>query len=51
MLKDAFSGKKSLKDRWHYLTKPPGWKHDGTGKLSDDLREEWLKSGKTDKNY
>lgn len=51
MLKDAFSGKKSLKDRWHYLTKPPGWKHDGTGKLSDDLREEWLKSAKTDKNY
>ena len=42
MLKDAFTGKKSLKDRWNYLTKPPGWKHDGTGKLSDDLREEWL---------
>lgn len=42
MLKDAFSGKKSLKDRFQYFIKPPGWKHDGTGKLSDDLRQEWL---------
>ncbi|MBU2938753.1 sterol desaturase family protein [Lacinutrix sp. C3R15] len=44
MFKDAFSGKKSLKNRLLYLIKPPGWKHDGTGKLSDDLREEWLNS-------
>lgn len=44
MLKDAFTGKKSLKNRFLYLVKPPGWKHDGTGKLSDDLRQEWLKS-------
>jgi sterol desaturase/sphingolipid hydroxylase (fatty acid hydroxylase superfamily) len=44
MFKDAFSGKKSLKDRWLYLMKPPGWKHDGTGKVSDELREEWLKT-------
>ena len=42
MFKDAFSGKKSFQDRWNYITKPPGWKHDGTGKLSDDLRKEWL---------
>ncbi|WP_418513753.1 sterol desaturase family protein [Corallibacter sp.] len=51
MFKDAFSGKKSLKNRILYLLKPPGWKHDGTGKLSDDLRKEWLKSNPIDKNY
>ncbi|WP_250436810.1 sterol desaturase family protein [Hanstruepera flava] len=43
MLKDTFSGKKSIKNRFLYLIKPPGWKHDGTGKVSDDLRNEWLK--------
>ena len=42
MFKDVFSGKKSFSNRLKYLIKPPGWKHDGTGKLSDDLREEWL---------
>jgi hypothetical protein len=41
MLKDAFSGRKSLKHRLLYLIKPPGWRHDGTGQLSDDLRKEW----------
>ena len=44
MLKDAFTGSKSLKNRILYLFKPPGWKHDGTGKVSDDLRNEWLNS-------
>jgi sterol desaturase/sphingolipid hydroxylase (fatty acid hydroxylase superfamily) len=43
MFKDAFSGRKSLKNRLFYLLKPPGWKHDGTGRVSDDLRREWLK--------
>lgn len=42
MFKDVFSGKKSFSSRLKYFIKPPGWKHDGTGKLSDDLREEWL---------
>ena len=42
LLKDASSGKKSLKNRLLYLIKPPGWKHDGTGKISNDLRNEWL---------
>ena len=42
MLKDAFSGEKSVSNRLKYLIKPPGWKHDGTGKISTDLREEWL---------
>ena len=44
MLKDAFTGTKPLKARWQYLIKPPGWKHDGSGKISSDLRNEWLKT-------
>ncbi|MCF6308484.1 MAG: hypothetical protein L3J09_11075 [Flavobacteriaceae bacterium] len=44
LFKDAFTGKKSLSNRIKYLYKPPGWTHDGTGKLSEDLREEWLKN-------
>ncbi|MDT0559423.1 sterol desaturase family protein [Ichthyenterobacterium sp. W332] len=43
MFKDAFSGRKSLKNRLFYLVKPPGWKHDGSGKISEELREEWLR--------
>ncbi|WP_458626358.1 sterol desaturase family protein [Winogradskyella sp. PC D3.3] len=42
MLKDAFTKHLSLKNRIRYLFKPPGWKHDGSGKLSEDLRNEWL---------
>ncbi|WP_417236176.1 sterol desaturase family protein [Bizionia paragorgiae] len=42
LFKDAFTGRKSLKNRLLYFIKPPGWKHDGTGKLSADLRKEWL---------
>jgi sterol desaturase/sphingolipid hydroxylase (fatty acid hydroxylase superfamily) len=45
MSKDSFTGKKSFKNRLKYLLKPPGWKHDGTGKLSDDLRKEWREKG------
>lgn len=47
MFKDAFSGDKSIKNRVLYLIKPPGWKHDGSGKISDDLRDEWLKAKST----
>lgn len=49
MFKDAFSGSKSIKNRFLYLLKPPGWKHDGTGILSNDLRADWLKK-KANKN-
>jgi len=42
MFKDSFTGRKSISSRLKYLIKPPGWKHDGTGKDSDMLREEWL---------
>ncbi|WP_431134464.1 sterol desaturase family protein [Psychroserpens mesophilus] len=43
MFKDAFSGRQSLKSRLLYFVKPPGWKHDGTGIVSEDLKTEWLK--------
>ena len=48
MCKDALSGRKTLKDRLLYLIKPPGWKHDGTGLISDDLRNDWLKKQQHD---
>lgn len=41
---DAFNGKKSLKHKFLYFIKPPGWKHDGTGKTSNDLKNEWLEA-------
>lgn len=44
MFIDTFTGRKSISNRLKYLIKPPGWKHDGTGKDSDMLREEWLKN-------
>ena len=43
LFKDLIIKNVSLRNRIKYLYKPPGWKHDGTGKLSADLREEWLK--------
>lgn len=43
MFKDVISGRKSIINRLRYLIKPPGWKHDGTGKISNELRNEWLK--------
>jgi sterol desaturase/sphingolipid hydroxylase (fatty acid hydroxylase superfamily) len=42
MFIDSFTGKKSISNRLKYLIKPPGWKHDGTGKDSEMLRKEWL---------
>jgi sterol desaturase/sphingolipid hydroxylase (fatty acid hydroxylase superfamily) len=41
LCKDIFSSKTSLFNKLKYLAKPPGWKHDGTGVLSSDLRKEW----------
>ncbi len=38
LFKDAFSSKTSFVNRLKYFIKPPGWKHDGTGVLSDDIR-------------
>lgn len=44
MFKDAITSKTSLINKVKYLLNPPGWKHDGTGMLASDLREEWEKS-------
>jgi len=42
VFKDAFKAKTSFINKLKYFIKPPGWKHDGSGKLSNDLRKEWL---------
>lgn len=47
LIKDSFTGKKSISSRLKYLFKPPGWKHDGTGIDSDMLRDEWLNNKPT----
>ena len=41
MLKDFFTSKTSFINKFKYLIKPPGWKHDGTSTLASDLRKEW----------
>lgn len=41
LFKDVFTTKTSLKKRLAYFIKPPGWRHDKTGKVSSDLRREW----------
>lgn len=43
MFKDVFMSKISFLNRIKYFMKPPGWKHDGTGVLSEDIRKEWRK--------
>ena len=43
LFKDLITRNLSVTNRIKYLYKPPGLKHDGTGKLSSDLKEEWLK--------
>ena len=42
IFKDFFNSKTTLLNKLKYFIKPPGWKHDGTGMLSNDLRKEWL---------
>jgi sterol desaturase/sphingolipid hydroxylase (fatty acid hydroxylase superfamily) len=44
IFKDFYTSKTTLINRLKYFLKPPGWKHDGTGILSNDLRKEWLKN-------
>lgn len=41
MLSDFFTSKTSIKNKFKYLIKPPGWKHNGNSILSSDLRKEW----------
>jgi len=49
VFKDAFSAKTSFINKLKYFIKPPGWKHDGSGKLSNDLRNNWLSSNTKNK--
>ena len=42
VFKDAFSTKTSFTNKLKYFIKPPGWKHDGSGLMSNDLRKKWL---------
>ncbi|WP_456377411.1 sterol desaturase family protein, partial [Lutibacter sp.] len=46
IFKDVLTSKTSVANRIKYFIKPPGWKHDGTGILSNDLRKEWLKNNR-----
>ena len=46
MLKDFITVKTSLMNRFKYLIKPPGWRHDGNSVLSSDLRREWKEKNK-----
>lgn len=46
VFKDAFSAKTSILNKLKYFIKPPGWKHDGSSLMSNDLRKEWLKKNK-----
>jgi len=41
MFSDVFSNKTTFWNRLKYFTKPPGWRHDGSGLLSSDLRKKW----------
>lgn len=41
LIKDVMSSKTTIKNKLKYLIKPPGWKHDGSGILSEDIRREW----------
>ncbi len=46
MLKDVFTSNTSFINRLKYLIKPPGWKHDGSGILSEDMLREWKEKNK-----
>jgi sterol desaturase/sphingolipid hydroxylase (fatty acid hydroxylase superfamily) len=47
MLKDVFTSKTSIINKLKYFTKPPGWRHDGTGTLSEDMLREWKEKNKS----
>jgi len=48
MLSDVFSSKTSISNKLKYLLKPPGWRHDGTGTLSSDMRKKWKEKQKSE---
>ncbi|MDH3321342.1 MAG: sterol desaturase family protein [Flavobacteriaceae bacterium] len=41
LFRDAFKSDTTLSNKFKYFLKPPGWKHDGSGMLSSDLRKDW----------
>tara|TARA_R110000765_G_scaffold16291_2_gene46034 strand:- start:10352 stop:11251 length:900 start_codon:yes stop_codon:yes gene_type:complete len=46
MLKDFITVKTSVVNRFKYLIKPPGWRHDEGSVLSSDLRKKWEENNK-----
>lgn len=44
VFRDAYRANTSLMNKFRYFVKPPGWKHDGTGTLSNDLRKSYVKN-------
>ena len=50
ILKDVFGSKRSLKDRLLYIVAPPGWSHDNSRKTSKDIKREYYKMLKDQKN-
>jgi len=46
MFTDVFTSKTSLGKKLLYFIKPPGWKHNGTGIISSDLRKKWEESSR-----
>ena len=49
LFRDVFTSKTSFINRLKYISKPPGWKHDGTGILSEDIRNKWECKNEADK--
>lgn len=48
LTRDIVKTSVSLSNKFKYLFLPPGWRHDGTGKTSKDIRQEWLDDNLTD---
>ncbi len=40
MLKDIFMPGLTLRQRFAYALKPPGWSHDGSRKTSDQIKAD-----------
>ncbi len=49
LFRDVFTSKTTFINRLKYISKPPGWKHDGTGILSEDMRNKWESKNEADK--
>ncbi len=46
LFKDVMYSNTSMINKLKYLIKPPGWKHDGTGILSDDIKKQYQEQNK-----